>query len=637
MRRLLPALLAAVLLPAASASAAPIEGLWVVNGTAIVEFTATGANTYAGTVRVGMFTPCGDPGATVVPSLSGSGGTYSGTLRLSGAPCAAPSDTPATIDLTSATGGPGDFGTMCSPGQVCQSMYRSPAAQCVDGVDNDLDGGVDGSDPACQTVYQGLPPTSYSESADPRFTVATGTPGVREGRTGDRTRVTFNVRLSPALARTAAVTTTLVGAGADPASDLAVVDGVGRLVFGPRELSKDVTVDVLGDDRYEGPGTEAFGIALSDPDGGVIGTPSAMVSIFDDDFPPTSSPIQRPPSRTPATRPSSGGRGGGDVAACPLELTADVTRAADCPVLPKAVNMPRRRKSGSAGVDRIVGTPKADLLLGLGGNDTLIGVGASDRLNGGRGNDVHYGGGGNDEIDGGDGDDRLIGGPGNDLLVEERFGDDTLDGGPGNDLLRGDHGDDRIDAGPGDDIVIGGSGKDTVDCGPGKDVLYYNLVADRARSRNCEKFYEEEDIAQVHCPRQGTADGELVLGGSGRDTCHGNGGDDDVEGGGGSDRLFGGAGNDTMFGRFGRDFMDGGPGNDVIEGGRDHDTLYGRGGNDTLVGGYGRDRLYGGPGNDILNPGWGERGEVADCGPGLDTFIYGPGDRAVNCERTRRP
>jgi Ca2+-binding RTX toxin-like protein len=43
---------------------------------------------------------------------------------------------------------------------------------------------------------------------------------------------------------------------------------------------------------------------------------------------------------------------------------------------------------GTAGPDRLVGTPENDTLRGLRGADTLIGRGDSDQLFGGRGNDL---------------------------------------------------------------------------------------------------------------------------------------------------------------------------------------------------------------------------------------------------------
>ena len=81
--------------------------------------------------------------------------------------------------------------------------------------------------------------------------------------------------------------------------------------------------------------------------------------------------------------------------------------------------------------------------------------------------------------------------------------------------------------------------------------------------------------------------------------------------------------------------MSGGPGDDELEGGRGSDRMDGGPGDDDLNGGYDADTLYGGAGNDRLNPGYGNRGELADCGPGRDTVVLGPGDRARNCEIRR--
>ena len=44
----------------------------------------------------------------------------------------------------------------------------------------------------------------------------------------------------------------------------------------------------------------------------------------------------------------------------------------------------------------------------------------------------------------------------------------------------------------------------------------------------------------------------------------------------------------------------------------------------------------GGPGDDRLEPGWGEHGEIVDCGPGKDLAVIGPGDRTRGCEGVRR-
>jgi hypothetical protein len=87
--------------------------------------------------------------------------------------------------------------------------------------------------------------------------------------------------------------------------------------------------------------------------------------------------------------------------------------------------------TGTAGNDRLVGTPRADVLRGLAGNDRLLG----------------------------------------------RPGADFLQGGPGRDVQ---------DAGPGDDLVATSydGARDTVTCGPGTDVVNADLPD--AVARDCE-------------------------------------------------------------------------------------------------------------------------------------------------------
>jgi hypothetical protein len=77
--------------------------------------------------------------------------------------------------------------------------------------------------------------------------------------------------------------------------------------------------------------------------------------------------------------------------------------------------------SGTAGADRLQGTPRRDVICGRGGADIVKGLAGNDRLIGGRGDDTLVGGGGNDELFGGPGRDRLVGGR----------GADHLHGGPG--------------------------------------------------------------------------------------------------------------------------------------------------------------------------------------------------------------
>lgn len=95
---------------------------------------------------------------------------------------------------------------------------------------------------------------------------------------------------------------------------------------------------------------------------------------------------------------------------------------------------------------------------------------------------------------------------------------------------------------------------------------------------------------------------ENAIGGTGKDTIHGNKTHNFIDGRSGDDVILGWEGNDTLWG---------GIGNDRLYGGRDIDTLYGFTGNDTLVGDEGTDTLYGEDGDDILYAGDHLKGDEA--------------------------
>jgi RTX calcium-binding nonapeptide repeat (4 copies) len=91
--------------------------------------------------------------------------------------------------------------------------------------------------------------------------------------------------------------------------------------------------------------------------------------------------------------------------------------------------------SGTAGADRLKGTPRRDVICGRGGADMIRGLSGNDRLVGGKGDDVLLGGKGNDVLLGGPGSDRLVGGPGADRI----YGGGGADSCPGTtaaDLVR---------------------------------------------------------------------------------------------------------------------------------------------------------------------------------------------------------
>ena len=65
---------------------------------------------------------------------------------------------------------------------------------------------------------------------------------------------------------------------------------------------------------------------------------------------------------------------------------------------------------GTAGKNRINGTPRQDVIMGLGGDDTIRGLGGNDLICGGSGNDRLFGDKGNDKLNGGTGTDRCASG-----------------------------------------------------------------------------------------------------------------------------------------------------------------------------------------------------------------------------------
>lgn len=98
----------------------------------------------------------------------------------------------------------------------------------------------------------------------------------------------------------------------------------------------------------------------------------------------------------------------------------------------------------------------------------------------------------------------------------------------------------------------------------------------------------------------GSAEADLLRGGSFGDTLRGGAGDDTLWGQAGNDRLFGQDQSDRLVGAAGYDVLRGGTGHDTLLGGRGNDTIYGAAGADQIIGGTGNDRLIGGDGADIF-------------------------------------
>jgi predicted outer membrane repeat protein len=120
---------------------------------------------------------------------------------------------------------------------------------------------------------------------------------------------------------------------------------------------------------------------------------------------------------------------------------------------------------------------------------------------------------------------------------------------------------------------------------------------------------------------------DTILGGSGQDTLSGQGGNDVIDGGDENDSLTGGDGQDFITGGLGDDNIDGGNDNDTVDGGIGNDTVAGGAGADTVLGNDGNDSLSGGSGNDLLDGGFGDDTLSGDAG--TDTINGQSGDDVV--------
>jgi Ca2+-binding RTX toxin-like protein len=261
---------------------------------------------------------------------------------------------------------------------------------------------------------------------------------------------------------------------------------------------------------------------------------------------------------------------------------------------------------GSAGDNRLRGTPKADVIVGRGGDDVISGRDGRDLLCGGKGSDFLRGRGGNDKLKSGRASDANSGGAGNDLInggrgrfddarwlnapaginaslltgratghgtdvlrnLEHLFGgpfDDTLIGDDGANALPGNGGNDTVMGNGGNDFVSGGDGDDTIDGGEGFDFLdHYYIIADFGQGPGPVTV----DLVAGTVTGQGSdviSNIEGADGTPGNDTLIGNDenneftqtfeGDDTIRGAGGDDLIDGGDGDDTL---------DGGPGRDLV-------------------------------------------------------------------------
>ena len=472
-----------------------------------------------------------------------------------------------------------------------------------------------------------------------------------EGDSGTTT-ATFTVSISEAPVGTVAVDIAAQDGTARAGEDFNLLS-VGPLFFDAANLSRTVTVEILGDTRNEG--TESFFLNLVNPFGVVIADSQGEFTITNDD-------------------PGVPG------------ATADDTLVGDAG---------NDTLIGATGDDQLDGGSGNDVLSGQGGNDSLLGGDGSDSLNGGDGTDTMNGQSGNDFIGKGSGvgiiewsgigsgDDvveassgllRIVaigdGGADNFIVdstnsllrvteggasitasisvsevnIQGNDGDDSItiqsltsvrplllnvEGGDGDDFvdasaaqigavrlrITGDRGDDTLLGSFGRDTILGGDGADSIAAGDGAD--------------NVDGGIGDDILA-------GDGGDDTLAGDLGNDLLDGGDGNDSLTGSFGNDTLLGGTGDDTGIGSFGADVINGQSGNDLADGGADNDVLLGGAGDDSLAGGTGDDTLRGNSGNDFLK---GEDGDdlifadsgndIVDAGDGNDSVDGGSGNDIV--------
>ena len=343
------------------------------------------------------------------------------------------------------------------------------------------------------------------------------------------------------------------------------------------------------------------------------------------------------------------------VAGCDASSTTTERRPAESTVSPSAAedpdaapqrgqpaldDLPRcfgRRATvvGTAGADRVTGTPEEDVVVTRGGDDEVRGLRAEDRVCAGDGDDtVHDVDHWQVQVDLGRGDDRL-----RDVaqVVEVRAG-------PGDDRLRlSVTSAAQIALGPGEDLLrtLGDSGRrypyntPCVSYAAAPGPVDVDLSGGRARGQGADRLvgvrcmvgtrWGDRIVGSPEADDLDVSGGDNVVrsrGGDdvvysnaahGADLFHLGPGDDSAMPGMGPDRVHGGPGEELVEAADGGDFVAGGGGDDVLHasyrcdfgnsgGAGTVDTsgneIFGEGGDDYLTGDLGNDRIDGGPGSD---------------------------------------
>jgi hypothetical protein len=339
-----------------------------------------------------------------------------------------------------------------------------------------------------------------------------------EGDSGT-TPFTFTVSLSNASYQTVTVDyATQDGSATDADNDYEPTSGT--LTFAPDETSKQVTVDVNGDNTFEededffvnltnptnatiddpqgegtilnddpipaasindvsmdegnfGPTNFVFTVSLSNPSYQTImvdySTADGTAMVADNDYQPTAGTVTFAPGETSKTVTVVAN---GDTKIEPNEtFFVNLSNPRSSPGNPNNATIADGQGQGTIVNDdlnpnaacTITGTNKDDHLVGTPGDDVICGL---------NGDDLIEGMGGNDVLRGDNGQDVLIGGDGNDLLLGAN-GKDDLRGGNGNDNLQGGNGEDTLVGGAGSDALFGENAPDSLntrDGVPGNDL-----------------------------------------------------------------------------------------------------------------------------------------------------------------------
>ena len=120
------------------------------------------------------------------------------------------------------------------------------------------------------------------------------------------------------------------------------------------------------------------------------------------------------------------------------------------------------------------------------------------------------------------------------------------------------------------DTFTGGAGNHSISGGSGTDMLDYSLAPGAVNisfaSGTGTNGFGGTDTFSLIEKAAGSANGDVLTGGTGNDSLIGNGGNDALNGSDGADTLNGGAGADSLIGGIGNDTLTGGGDNDSIDG-----------------------------------------------------------------------